>query len=800
MIDLPVKDALPAAASALVTRESRIPPVRGLACMYNAQGAPFSVVDAKRWIRLNRGVNKALKVDVLARGDGGRAFAELVDYGRRQDVRISLRTDGQGKPDALAGLARRGLLDVYLCPPRFDDPNLEVWASACRDAGLPMRLLLLAPEASAMDAEAAVARIRALGPAVATLAASDPFMAPAACRDAAHGEAAIRWMETTAALLEAEGIEANIVGVPFCRLEESSYSRAANRAQFMLDHQQYVRGAYDLALRLYARGSVWSGKAILMLLARHTLHRNAIDAWLLPWMLEHPWVYARVVAKHKTMRHLRWFRRTPDADDVSMEGHERALARAQSRERSELGPVCGACSLRRICDRATPAFSAAFPGCEPRTVEGDLVVSHQHFCLSQPKRYDAVDAERLEHERILDELAKSAIDITTNRPPDETITPYHYTVEKAPYNQMEGGIRWHSVTNCEKVSSPLARLTPPFTISVGFGGGIAEYVGFSFGRHCKIVCPMEGHKHEITLHADAEGRYALCRDGKPVLPSTFEGLYYVPLRLGDNLEARISCWNIDAFVVTQFVRIWQSGRDSAGLAEPPKYSVIVVTTRYARRLQAVLRSVAHQEGIDLRRIEVVVAYVPGLDGTEDLLDSMQLTYPALRIVRVPFALDHAYSKGFMINEAAAMASGEWAMLLDSDILLHPRMFAHIDALTDSGPVFFAPDGRKMLSRETTHRILLGELAPWREWDALLAESGEYRYREAMGVPIGFCQVVKTSCLREIPYTELDHFEGADMWFGMEMMKKYGKEHRLSGMPVLHLDHGGSQWYGASKHF
>lgn len=50
------------------------------------------------------------------------------------------------------------------------------------------------------------------------------------------------------------------------------------------------------------------------------------------------------------------------------------------------------------------------------------------------------------------------------------------------------------------------------------------------------------------------------------------------------------------------------------------------------------------------------------------------------------------------------------------------------------------------------------------------------------------------------YAELDHFEGADMWFGMALQGKYGKETRLSGVPVLHLDHGGSQWYGTTKHF
>ena len=59
--------------------------------------------------------------------------------------------------------------------------------------------------------------------------------------------------------------------------------------------------------------------------------------------------------------------------------------------------------------------------------------------------------------------------------------------------------------------------------------------------------------------------------------------------------------------------------------------------------------------------------------------------------------------------------------------------------------------------------------------------------------------MRTECLEEIPYEELDHFEGADWRFGVAVRQKYGREKRLSGIPVMHLDHGGSQWYGTKKH-
>jgi len=138
------------------------------------------------------------------------------------------------------------------------------------------------------------------------------------------------------------------------------------------------------------------------------------------------------------------------------------------------------------------------------------------------------------------------------------------------------------------------------------------------------------------------------------------------------------------------------------------------------------------------------------------------------------------------------------MLLDSDTLLPPDYFAKLDAVSDSAE-FVAPDGRRLLTPETTHKILMGEIDPWDCWDELALGEGEYRFRETMGVPVGFCQCFRREHLKKHPYMEMEHFESADMFFGMRVLKDIGEATRLSGTPVLHLDHGGSQWYGAARH-
>ena len=201
----------------------------------------------------------------------------------------------------------------------------------------------------------------------------------------------------------------------------------------------------------------------------------------------------------------------------------------------------------------------------------------------------------------------------------------------------------------------------------------------------------------------------------------------------------------------------------------------------------------------MAQIEIIVCYVPGADATDDLLDSVREAYPELRILRSPFPEEKINSKGYLINESLPMASGEWVMLLDSDTLLPPNMFAEIEKLSEDAE-FIAPDGRKLLTPSSTGKILMGEIDPWAEWGDLLKGAGEYLHREAKGVPVGFCQCVRKRYLVEFPYLEMDHFEWADMVFGRKMRERIGQETRLSGLPVLHLDHGSSQWFGTRKHY
>jgi glycosyltransferase involved in cell wall biosynthesis len=211
----------------------------------------------------------------------------------------------------------------------------------------------------------------------------------------------------------------------------------------------------------------------------------------------------------------------------------------------------------------------------------------------------------------------------------------------------------------------------------------------------------------------------------------------------------------------------------------------------------VLQCLAHQRDVDLDKLEVVISYVPGIDATDDVIESMRLWHPRLRIVRAPFAEGNTKSKGLLINESVRVASGEWIVLLDSDTLVAPDMFAKMESAVDTA-FFLCPDGRKMLTPKDTAKILLGEVKPWEQWEELLQSEGEFRPREADGVPIGFFQAVRKTCLDKVPYIEMDHFEGADWFFGYSMRKVFGEETRLTGTPVLHLDHGGSQWYGTHK--
>ncbi|MDX9973574.1 MAG: glycosyltransferase family A protein [FCB group bacterium] len=801
MSDTPVREAVAEtarqeespAATASSADLQRIPPVRGILPLHNHRGKPIALLDQRRWLRLNRLVFKSDKVDLLAFGASAPPL-ELFGTARELGAVLSWRTDCASPPPDLKPLRAAGLHDIFLTPLSVGGSHFFGWLAACREAGLPVRVQLLAPLQEEIDAGfLADAGVRAVN-----LAAFDPFQEKPGARNAEESRRGVEGMNALVDALEARGIEANLVRLPFCQTEPKRWPNIINSRQFFLDHQQYQSQSYEIARGLYRRGPVTAGKAILMLLAKSTVQGNPIDDWLLPWLLNRAWLHARVMAWRKLTRHLRFLRHVPKEIAPTEEAYAEHGKQRAEEERRELGPVCAACRLRRICDRIPPELNKALPGLRPLAQEGELVTAPLCFAERQHKYYDAIDAERHRLPEGYEELAESTARLMVNNPPTRLLGSQDYGVQDAFFDRMEGGVRWFSFSNAEKLSTPLARLEPPFTVSTLVAGGMADFIGFSLGRFVRLLCPMEGYRHEIGLHVDAEGRFVLLRDGLPVRPAQFDSQFYVPLRLGGVLEPRLSLWNIDGNIVTQTIRLWEHAKEAPAERPPVKYSILIVCTRYARRLQATLRSIVHQRDFDLRQLEIVIGYVPGLDAVDDILDSLQFAFPELRIVRSPFPPERAYSKGFMINESARMVSGEWIVLMDADILLHPDTFAAVEREKDDTHFLF-PDGRKMLTRETTGKVLLGEIEPWNQWRELMDSPGEHRRGEARGIPIGYFQAVRTECFNEVGYQEVEHFEWADMQFGIDMRAKFGIEKRLS-VSVAHLDHGGSRWYGTQQHF
>lgn len=770
----------------------RIPPVRGLVVTHNARGKAYSITDLKRWVRLCRTAYAAPKIDVHSDVPNSALMVALLKHAETLDTCLSLRTTCAEPPVDLSAIKEAGLYDVCLAPPTCTSAHLIKWMEACRSLGLAMRLEIPAGAANAEELASVAAEY---GVVSVTLCLEPRFQTVS---PQSTGPDAAQRMNDAAAALIARGIDTSIVDLPFCMVSEELRAHCLNSQQYFQDHLQYRKKAYDLASLLFDRSTVAGSKIVAILLAQHTLHRSKLEARIMPWLVNRPWIYARIVALHKLTRHLRFlpFRPKVAQPEYVVQGEELNIIREKACE--TLQGVCTECSLRRICDHVTPELRRALPEAVLEAQPGELVYSPFHYASGRERYYDSIDAERVDIGNDLAELAREVGNITTNRPPDIRITPYDYKAETTLCAQYEGAVKWMAVTNSEHLSTPLATITPPCTVSVTFGGGMAEYIGFSFGRQCKVVCPMEACRHTLTLHIEADGRYVLLRDDIPIRPSEFEGSFYAPLRLGSRLDMRLSVWNIDLNVLSQFVDIWEAKPPTGEPEIKAKYSVIVMCTRYARRLQAALRALAHQEDFDLRKLEVIVAHVPGLDATEDLVTSMQMSYPDLHILRAPFPERCANSKGFIINETRRMATGEWVVLLDSDIVVHPRMFSEMERL-EKGQHFLACDGRKMLTPETTAKIVLGEVEPWRQWQEVFDGPGEYRAREAHGVPIGFFQCVRAECMEKVRYEEMDHFEGADMRFGIGIIETFGDPLRLLGFPVLHLDHGGSQWYGSVRH-
>jgi len=415
-----------------------------------------------------------------------------------------------------------------------------------------------------------------------------------------------------------------------------------------------------------------------------------------------------------------------------------------------------------------------------------------------PVYLDAIDLDRARQGELLETLGNEAR-LLAAQPPAETFESLSWGFENAYHDPMPGVNQMHALLPGERRSTPLPHLELPWMVSVDFGGGMAEYIGFAVGRHIRIACPMVASSHQLSLYADAAGRYVLLRDGRPTVPLRLAGKGYLPPRLPGGSHLQVAAWSPESALSVTALRVWRP-EESAGVARGTyAVSVVVFSTRFSRRLQAVLESVAHQEGVALSQVQCIVGLVPGLDAAEDVLDSIRRVYPELAIEPVVLPASVATAKGFALNECLRQVRAPLTVLLDSDILPPPDFLrTALDASATHG--FLAPAGRAMLGPDETARVLLGVCRPWDSFDALAAGAPETRVEEnPQEVPLGYCQVFRSEALKQLRYAEYDHFQGADFEFGAALKAHFGGVKRLP-RPVLHLHHDTRQWFGAQKQY
>ena len=784
----------------LHVEDQRIPPVRGLIPFHNERSDAIPDLDIRRCIRLNRTAYKTPKIDLLAHGAIPPTLDALLVYASTPsaglNVELSLRTDCTGEPERLDLLKSRGLFDVFLCPTSLDNGDLDRWIEACSAQKMPMRLQVCPPFTPTGSIKDWAKRVAEAGVKSVNLVLDDPFMQQDTAQG--NGQETLDTMNAMASALDTQDLEVNLIGVPLCLVNEEHLPNALNQRQFFLSHQQYAMGSYSFAEKIFARRPWAIHKIIVLTAAGETSRGTFVDRILLGWLTQKkPYLHALVSMFRKMTRHIGILNRLPKPVEDSKEAYEKAVEKKYRKEAKTAGRHCSECTWRGICDHETAQFKQHLPGLSVKPRSEEFHGSPMHFVRRQRAYYDSIDETRRTISETQLSLVETANDITTNREPTREFGFNHYMVENAFCVQMPGAVEWYSITNTEKISTIIGWFDAPFTISITFGGGFADQIGFGIGYHAKLVCPMEGYTHKLVLHVDKGGNFVLLRDGVLVRPTEFEGTTYVPTKIPTVAPLRLSVWNVDRFIYSQNLLVWEGDTKAAVQREKVKYSVIIVSMRFTRRLQAVLRCLAHQDGIDPSSIEVIVAYIPGLDAADDLLSSVELSFPELRIVRSPFSERHVNQKGYLINQSRKLASGEWVVLLDSDVLIPSNLFAHLETVPEND-VYAAPDRRKMLTQETTAKVLLGEVEPWNDWEALVEGPGEMRVREGGYLPIGFIQCVRKSCLDEVKYEEYGHYQGADWDFIVNIHEKCGPGKWLEGVAVLHLDHGGSQWYGAQR--
>ena len=337
-------------------------PLRGILSTHNRRGALYSPTSLKKWVALSAGFFQASKADVRVRPETLGCLPELLAYAATKDFRLSLRTTGDGPLDALDALQEQGLLDVCLSTFPSGMAALAPWVESCARLSLPLRILLHFPDPKAFSVEETLGLLE--GAAAVHLSAYDFFDARETAPAARPAEA-LEEINTLAAELRQRDIEVNLLHFPQEAIWPENRPHIVHHHLFYRDHQQYLRRAYQFAMKADRLGPARLQKALENLLGRRTSVHNAIDNALLPWLLEHSWLYGRVWILHKLTRHIPYLRYYTGALVAPSEFEHDSIHLSRGRTKSSEGPVEVRCRHARRADHERENFRQRFSGLAP---------------------------------------------------------------------------------------------------------------------------------------------------------------------------------------------------------------------------------------------------------------------------------------------------------------------------------------------------------------------------------------------------------------------------------------------------
>jgi glycosyltransferase involved in cell wall biosynthesis len=137
-------------------------------------------------------------------------------------------------------------------------------------------------------------------------------------------------------------------------------------------------------------------------------------------------------------------------------------------------------------------------------------------------------------------------------------------------------------------------------------------------------------------------------------------------------------------------------------ARPLRPSVVITTYNWPQALELALQALARQ---DMLPHEVVVADDGSREDTRAMLERVAKDYP------VPLRHSWVEDKGFRVslarNRAIAATSGDYVLLLDGDMVAHPRFVA--DHVWAGKPNTFVQGMRVLTDEEGRDRLLAHEM-------------------------------------------------------------------------------------------